>query len=139
MNKANSLKVKIKRIKLKLKYFINKKKGKPIFWSGNSMRQLGKTNLVLKDAIKHNIPIMVETKHNKLYLLNILKNRIPPSDVAVYCPSDNLKGKRIEKILLDCGEHGYQKIIDDYPQIKIVNGFVKKNSNKRNLSNEQHN
>lgn len=128
-------KFRLKYWKLKFRYWRNKNSGKPIFYQALNIeeRQNGKTQLIIKDALKHKYPIIVEDRMSKIILSKriqeIIGNKKKVEDmVIIVTPDSILVGSFMKpgtKVLLDCGYHGLC-MTRDYGW-KIVNGFVRKN------------
>lgn len=109
-------------LKTKIKYYMNKRTGQPIFWFKQESRHTGKTTLIIKDAIKYKIPIIVETRNQKLCMLQLAKKM--NKSLKIYTAYENLDGMKINEVLLDCAGRGWEVIQERYPNIKIMNGFV---------------
>lgn len=129
---------------LRQKYIIYKYKhnyntGKLIYLN-SSDRQYGLTTLLIHDAIKFDVPILVSTEFfrrniaHEIYRMGQLE-LVPPvteryayEKLVITSPHDNVKGRRMKEILVDnqCSESDVDKFLICYGYPKIRNGFVTK-------------
>ena len=119
-------KINMKFLKLKIKYWLNKNNNMPLFYNNKEEdRQNGKTELVIKDAIKHHYPIVVSSYFSKNCIRKRLKDKgINPNDIIIIVPdySKILNIPYGTKILIDGDMLSYNFVLNN--RWKIVNGFV---------------
>lgn len=109
-----------KRFILKYKYKKNYgHKQNPII-CGIEDRSLGKTTLVINDAAKRNIPIIVSTQMQKHFIKEEAHRR--GLEVVVFATSDNIRGRKDKKVLLDGDYNTYMYCLDNH--LIIMNGFM---------------
>ena len=118
--KASIIRYKIKHHKIKKQY--NKNFGhrqNPLIY-GEDERGYGRSTIIVKDAIKRNLPIMVSTRAQGKHLQSLAE--LEHGKVELYYPDDNsVKGKKLG-VLLD-GEYGTFHVCCEN-NITIVNGFM---------------
>lgn len=122
----NNFQILYYRIKLKLIYFCNKRKNKPIFYKSNSkFRGIGMTTCVVKTAISMNLPIIVETEAQKKIILNMKEKMGYKQPLFVFSSTNDIRGNKLmgpgQWVLIDCGEKGLRTVYDN--GLMIYNGF----------------
>lgn len=118
------------------KYNKNFKSGKVIFLKQDD-RGYGLSRLLIKDAIKYKIPILVPTQHSKRYMADEMYrygqlNFIPQitkdyiMNNLIITPTENVRGKRLSWIFIDnsCKESDIYEFLNKNNTITIANGFV---------------
>lgn len=116
-----------KRIKFRIDCFILNWKFKKNYGNkqipiicGKKQRQLGKTTMIIKEAHKRKLPIIVDNQMMKHEVIKMaLKLNL---NVVCVCPSDNLKEKGYKFFLLDGGYDTYMYCINN--GLVIMNGFL---------------
>ena len=115
------------KIKYKIQYFFLQRKYQKNFGNkqnpllcGEKERGLGKTTIVIKDAAKRKLPIIVD---NQVMKHNILDMAIRMNlNVVCFAVSDNIRGTPFKFFLIDGTYHTYKYCIDN--GMVIMNGFV---------------
>lgn len=131
---------KIKRL-IRKKYIIyrynrNFKSGNVIFLKQDD-RGYGLSTLLIKDAIKYNIPILVPTKRSKIHMANKIYKygqlglisqieRDYAMKNLILTPTENIRGRKIDWIFVDnsCRDLDLCKFLNRNNTIYIANGFV---------------
>ena len=118
--KASIIRYKIKHHKIKKQY--NKNFGhrqNPLIY-GEDERGYGRSTIIVKDAIKRNLPIMVPTRTQGKHLQSLAE--LEHGKVELYYPDDNLvKGKKLE-VLFDGDYDTFHFCCEN--NITILNGFM---------------
>ena len=87
---------------------------------GKKERAIGKTTMIIKEAAKRKLPIMVDNqmmKHQVIEMALAMK-----LNVVCLCPSDNLRGRGYKFFLLDGGYETFKYCLDN--GLVIMNGFL---------------
>lgn len=117
----------LKYIKFRIDYFLLNWKFKknyghkqaPII-CGEKQRQLGKTTMIIKEAAKRKLPIIVDNQMMKHHIIEMaLKLDL---NIVCVCPSDNLKGTGYRFFLFDGNYDTYIYCITN--GLVIMNGFL---------------
>ena len=118
--KASIIRYKIKHHKIKRQYNKNfGHKQNPLIY-GEDERGYGRSTIVVKDAIKRNLPIMVSTRVQGIHLQSLAK--LEHGKVELYYPDDNsVKGKKLE-VLFDGDYNAFEYCLKN--NITILNGFM---------------
>ena len=117
--KARIIRYKIKHHKIKKQY--NKNFGhrqNPLIY-GEDERGYGRSTIIVKDAIKRNLPIMVSTRAQGKHLQRLAE--LEHGKVELYYPDDTVKGKKLE-VLFDGDYDTFHFCCKN--NITILNGFM---------------
>ena len=118
--KASNIRYKIKYHKIKKQYNKNfGNKQNPLIY-GEDERGYGRSTIIVKDAIKRNLPIMVSTRAQGKHLQSLAE--LEHGKVELYYPDDNsIKGKNLE-VLFDGDYNTFSFCCKN--NITILNGFM---------------
>lgn len=117
--KLHTIKYKIKHHKIKKQY--NKNFGhrqNPLIY-GEDERGYGRSTIIVKDAIKRNLPIMVPTRTQGKHLQSLAE--LEHGKVELYYPDGLSKGKKNE-VLFDGDYNTFEYCLKN--NIVILNGFM---------------
>ena len=117
--KASIIRYKIKHHKIKKQY--NKNFGhrqNPLIY-GEDERGYGRSTIIVKDAIKRNLPIMVSTRAQGKHLQSLAE--LEHGKVELYYPDNTARGKKLE-VLFDGDYDTFLFCCEN--NIIILNGFM---------------
>ena len=123
-----------RRIKFRIDYFLLNRKFKKNYGQkqapivcGEKQRQLGKTTMIIKEAAKRKLPIIVDNQMMKHEVIEMaLRMNL---NIVCFCPSDNLRDRGYKFFLLDGSYDTYMYCIDN--GLVIMNGFLLMNKKGR--------
>lgn len=117
--KLHTIRYKVKHHKIKRQYDKNfGHRQNPLIY-GEDERGYGRSTIIVKDAIKRNLPIMVSTRAQGKHLQSLAE--LEHGKVELYYPDDTVKGKKLE-VLFDGDYNTFEYCLKN--NITVLNGFM---------------